>query len=165
MITKPILLDNHYAGNQTIIIGNWCGNGCQFFHKDEAEDIFDEFEVSDQERLDVMNAFSDEQIDFNALLESGDIPYDYLIKMGDDPIFLKQFTSKAVARWEDRALLAKKGIKELNDILINDTDWYVRVCVAETCDDADILKSLTKDDSTYVRKSAKNKLQNLLENR
>jgi len=46
-------IDNHHDGDTTWFIGDLCINGCQTFTLAEAEEVFAEYDVSDEHRADV----------------------------------------------------------------------------------------------------------------
>jgi len=46
-------IDNHHGGKTTWFIGDLCINGCQTFTLANAEDVFAEYDVSDEHRADV----------------------------------------------------------------------------------------------------------------
>lgn len=163
MNSKLKVLIGHYDGNPTFVVGNWCQNGCQTFHKDDAQDVFDEFEVPEDQRKDVMDLFSDEKIDFNlffdsiaSILELMDVEdLSYLVsKICDDEKHLKSFLQNHYMTSAAKKNLARKDMDSVNEILINDSPWIVRLVVVRHTTSKEILLKLTKDKDSNVSNAA-----------
>lgn len=151
---KLTIFLNHFEGKTTTVYGNWCNNGCQTFHKDDAEKVFDRFNVMGSRRIDVLGAFSDEEIDSNEVILSF-LPASTLkliIEKTDDLDLLKKIID--ADRDLSKIEIARRNITELNQILAKDEYFYVRYKVAEFTTDKDILENLTKDEDSLVRYTA-----------
>lgn len=68
------VLENHFQGKSTIVIGECCVNGCQAFHKSEAQEVFNAFRVSPAQQQEVMELFDqynpNEEINFYGLTKA-----------------------------------------------------------------------------------------------
>lgn len=89
------IITNHFEVKTTYILGNWCRNGCQTFHKKDADIIYKQFKVPMGMRNTVNDLFSSNDIDWkrelNALISNNNIhAIRFLITVCDDEKFLNE---------------------------------------------------------------------------
>lgn len=161
MITKPVVFENHFCETRkTTVLGNWCLNGCQLFHKDRAKHVFERFQVNKSQQLDVMNAFTDKAIDFNKVMlfmfMSKTDRYDELFASACDDIeILKDILLSRHASDKVRKIIAMKNITELNLMMISDHNetWGVLEKISRL-QNLDVLECLTHHDDHDLRANA-----------
>lgn len=160
IITNAIVFENHFDGKTTLVIGDWCINGCRTFHRSESKKIFDEYDVPLKYRDDVMKAFSGNKIDYDALVSKYQyLPLSTIVAICDDRDFLKKHVSHSF--WLIRAQIAKKGISELDDILCSDNNRVVKLNIAKHSTSKHALCYLLRDENETVREDAQKRINEL----
>lgn len=159
MITEMVVIKYHFELKNTYILGNWCKNGCQIFHKDNSDSVFQEFQVPKEKQNDVISRFSDEKVDYDSVLKNcipANIPN--VIRLCDDIEFLKSIClgNSTVLK----SIVADKGVYELCDILKLDEDYFVRSRVARH-NFPDILEYLEYDKSSSVRRQVTSTIEKI----
>ena len=169
------VLRNHHSNKPTIFVNGLITNGCQTFTLDNAEGIFNKYNVSRQYRQDVHDNYiekssseeilsfvNDEDYEVRAVVASQGYGLDILI---NDKF---SYVRAAVARQgygldvlvndknvNVRVIVASQGYGL--DTLINDENYVVRKAVAEQGYGLD---KLIDDEFPYVRDAAREKLNN-----
>lgn len=153
------IFKNHFEDKATVVAGNWCMNGCQIFHKRDAQKIFDRFEVPEEMRKDVLDAFSDEPFDMRQV----EVIYDptisrfrkkkFLVFVSPDVETLNFHleNSFGVVTVFELIRMEDPGITHLletnsNELIRRDLAWFTF--------DVSIMERLEKDESDIVSKAA-----------
>lgn len=148
-----IVIENHYEGKPTILVNDRIINGCQDFTLEEADDILEFYDVSEEEWDEVLFALAHEKhrpmIDF--LNHPSEEVREVLAKYGSDTIRddLMKDPSALV-----RSVLAKTGTEDQKEVLSKDYSPFIRHCVAKTTKRVATLKHLANDTSFSVGRQA-----------
>lgn len=161
MKCKPIIFENHFDEKVTVVVGNWCINGCQTFHKNDAEIIFNKFNVPENYRRDVMNAFSDDEIDFDVLCDTN---FGWILQPRVDILiaFICDDVKRLIKFIEDAnnnilALLAHRGIEEL-DLKLMYMPSGITIILANNTKSILVLEHLSNSNYSYVALTARDRL-------
>lgn len=117
---------NNGVFSSSYVLGNYCSNGCQFFHKDDAQEVFDKFYVPEKFRADIMGAFSDEEVPPVTLNMSyrEKLFYINMFRLSDLVILARDPND------EIREALASTRHPEIMDILVHDESAAVLIDIA-----------------------------------
>jgi len=146
-----IVIEDSHNGNDTIVVGHWCNNGCTTFHLDDLNKICKKHFVSEfdkQELLRALKTHDPEKEDWELLSQDEDnlAVIELLLKNGK--VFEKFARSPS---WEIRREVARTGhylellSKDVSsdvrcevanqgqflDAFLNDPYWYIRMVTAE----------------------------------
>lgn len=152
-VTEPVIFKNHHNGNRTIVIGQWCSNGCQTFHKDDLDVICRQHEVSARHKRHVLNAMSDLPVDWEMMLNLEDDRIDRIIAKGcyNNSILKKIINRHKSDDYIMDLILNRKNV-ELEDFIIYTVDNNILSGrIAEITDSYDNLALLARNRSSYVR--------------
>lgn len=132
--------------NISYVLGNYCRNGCQVFHKDQTQELFDQYDVPEEYREDIMEAFSDEEIP-PANSQMSEIEKKFYLKLGrwTDIVTLISDVPEST-----KIALVKLNIGRVLDLLVHDESSAVRKEVAQ-CKHQRHLEILAKDPDDSVR--------------
>lgn len=157
------IFKNHHEGKTTTVMGNWCDNGCQFFHKDEADSVFRDYDVCEDHQNDVRRSFSDSIPDYNELLTIKDeideeVFADFVLHLYTDPEIVQPYLHNS------SVLAVKFLVNEANPdilkMLMQETssDFY-RCEVIKNSTDIEFLKKIAiYNDNQLVRDAARNRI-------
>ena len=158
-----IILKNHFENKNTLIYGNVISNGCQTFYIEELDQICDKFDVSDEQKQQVIEAYKQNlnKDDLNEYIETFvSLNHKRAVALATQNMQLIEKLSQDDDCSIIRTKIAeKKGLStKIIKMLSQDNNLYVRETIAQRPDlDLKILERLSRDDYWVVRKGVAQK--------
>ena len=146
-----IVIEDSHNGNDTIVIGHWCNNGCTTFHIKDLDRVCQNHRVSVEDKqvfLEAMKTHNPEAEDWDALSNNEDPNIIYMI-IQNGKIFEKFAHHR---EWSIRREVARAG--QCLELLSKDPESSVRYAVAEQ---GQFLDAFLSDSCWIVRQLVANK--------
>ena len=169
-----IILNQHFEGKDTYIVGDIVSNGCQMFHINLLDEVCNEFKVPNKIKEEVIvahRANKDTKEDYISLAKHGNYSIRLAaLKAGADPMLfvndphwiVRRAALKLIADptlfindpyWEVRIAAIESGIDPM--LFINDPYWRVRLAALKSGVDPNLFVNDSNDD---VRSEASERL-------